>query len=121
MKKYSIITLNNSEFDYLVISNTYENPINSFLSQGIIPQISDGKILFDLTLIYGFKPNRYVMVKIADHVLDVSSIQPIVELESRIKEISKRHFEKNSFLVENSILPSALKYHILHDNSCGKS
>ncbi len=117
MDKYSVFPLNGLPYDYLIISNTYENPINFFLSQADAVGSLSGKVLFDLTLIYGFKHNRYVGAEIKNNKLDIASIKPVDTLDSKIKAISQKHFANNSFLVENSILPNALKYHILHHDS----
>ena len=113
MKKYETFNLNNSVYDFLVIAKTYENPINLLLSTETI-KFCHGTIIFDLTLIYGFKSNRYVAAQVSSGKLEISSIKPIDSIEESIKKISQKYFLTHLNLVENSILPKTTKYCILH-------
>lgn len=114
MEKYNVFKLNDSAYNYLIVANTYENPINMFLSEEEKLKFQYGKVVFDLTLIYGYKSNRYVVADVDNYKLDMSSINPIADLEESIKKISHEHFLSHTNLVENSILANATKYHILH-------
>lgn len=113
VEKYNVFKLNNSVYNFLVVANIYENPINIFLSEETF-KFRCGTIIFDLTLIYGCKSNRYIVAQVNNGKLDISSIKPIANIEESIKRISQEHFLTHSYLVENSILPNATKYRILH-------
>lgn len=116
MEIYSVFKLDSSNYNFLVVANTYENPINIFLSENLF-EFDCGTIVFDLTLIYGCKSNRYIFAQVDNGKLDISSIKSISKIEESIKKISQEHFLTHSNLVENSILPNAVKYRILH-SSC---
>ena len=112
LKEYNIFKLNNLDYDLLVIANTYINPINIFLSNKDELPIKNGKIVFDLTLIYGCKTNRYVVAEIVDGALDIKSVKAITSLDGSIKKISQEYFLNNQYLVENSHLTNSDKYYI---------
>jgi len=114
LKEYNIFKLNNLDYDLLVIANTYINPINIFLNNKEELPIKNGKIIFDLTLIYGCKTNRYVVAEIIDGALDIKSVKAITSLDGSIKKISQEYFLNNQYLVENSHLTNSDKYYILH-------
>ena len=113
LKEYNIFKLNNLDYDLLVIANTYINPINIFLSNKDELPIKNGKIVFDLTLIYGCKTNRYVVAEIIDGALDIKSVKAITSLDGSIKKISQEYFLNNQYLVQNSHLTNSDKYYIL--------
>ena len=113
LKEYNIFELNSPDYDLLVIANTYINPINIFLSNKDELPIKNGKIVFDLTLIYGCKTNRYVVAEIIDGALDIKSVKAITSLDGSIKKISQEYFLNNQYLVQNSHLTNSDKYYIL--------
>ena len=112
LKEYNIFELNSPDYDLLVIANTYINPINIFLSNKDELPIKNGKIVFDLTLIYGCKTNRYVVAEIIDGALDIKSVKAITSLDGSIKKISQEYFLNNQYLVQNSHLTNSDKYYI---------
>ena len=112
LKEYNIFELNSPDYDLLVIANTYINPINIFLSNKDELPIKNGKIVFDLTLIYGCKTNRYVVAEIVDGALDIKSVKAIISLDGSIKKISQEYFLNNQYLVQNSHLTNSDKYYI---------
>ena len=77
LKEYNIFELNSPDYDLLVIANTYINPINIFLNNKEELPVKNGKIVFDLTLIYGCETNRYVVAEIVDGALDIKSVKAI--------------------------------------------
>ena len=79
-----------------------------------VSAVKNGKIVFDLTLIYGCKTNRYVVAEIVDGALDIKSVKAITSLDGSIKKISQEYFLNNQYLVENSHLTNSDKYYILH-------
>lgn len=113
MEKYKIIPLDNTEFNHLIISNTYENPINQFLYDGYIPSIQKAKVIFDLTIVNGLTFNRFISAIIENHKLLPNSIQVVNSAPKAIELISKNHFKSNSKIIEHSVIPNADKYIIL--------
>lgn len=114
MEKYTVIKLNNSQYEYLIIANSYENPINDFLANGKVPDIINGNAVFDLALINGVEPNRYIFAQINDNKINTSSIKIISDIDAEIQRESKAYFNSNKILIKNSALPSALKYWFLN-------
>jgi len=112
LKEYNIFELNSPDYDLLVIANTYINPINIFLNNKEELPIKNGKIVFDLTLIYGCKTNRYVVAEIIEGALDIKSVKAITSLDGSIKKISQEYFLNNQYLVQNSHLTNSDKYYI---------
>lgn len=111
MKKYNIIKLHNEPYEYLVIATTYESPINDI--EEIKREISceKTKILFDLMLINGNKSNRFIGLNMnANEKFNPSAYFIANDVTDKIKEISNRFFSENKTLLENSVLPNALKY-----------
>lgn len=92
MEKYSVFKLDKLSYDFLIVANTFENPVNMYLSEEEKFKFEFGKVVFDLTLIYGCKLNQYVVAEVNNYKLDISSIKPIADLEESIKIISQEHF-----------------------------
>lgn len=110
MKKYNVIALSNQESKFLIIANTYENPINDFISERYIPFLSDGDVIFDLAIINGINVNRFVGATINQHRLLPETIHIIRDVTPEIFRISKDYFTSNIDIVVRSALPSATKY-----------
>lgn len=110
MKGYSIFELKDSEYNFLIIANTHENPVNALLCEEKIAFIENGDIIFDLALINGLKKNRFVKVTVQSHKMLPNTIEVVTEVCPKAKEISKNYFNKNADIVRQSILPKATKY-----------
>lgn len=109
MKKYNIIKLYNEPYEYLIIATTYESPI--IYIEEIKKEITCKKMLFDLMLINGNKSNRFIGSDMkACEKFDPSTFFIANDVTDSIKEISYRFFSENKALVENSVLPNALKF-----------
>lgn len=114
MREYNVIELKHSQYDYLVIANTYENPINDLLYKGFVPFIENGHIIFDLTVINGISNNRYAFAKVENHKIITNTINVSSKIDDNISNIIFNYFLDNSYIIKNSSLPSAMKYTILH-------
>ncbi|WP_196602094.1 type II toxin-antitoxin system RnlB family antitoxin [Pectinatus frisingensis] len=110
MGKYSIIALSNQKNKFLVIANTYENPINDLISDDYVPFLVDGDVIFDLVIINGMNLNRFVGATIEQHRLLPETIRIIKNVPPEILKISKDFFMSNIHIVGGSSLPSATKY-----------
>jgi hypothetical protein len=111
MGKYEILKLRDESFDFLVIATSYENPLSYINDIKMSLNVSEGNILFDLTLINGVKKNRYVACNFSDKTKRRCSL--VAEINDCIKHISRDYFIKNDALVRHSILPKALKFLVL--------
>ena len=116
MEKYSIMSISDEKKEYLIIANTYENPINDFLADNCIPMIENGSVIFDLAIINGLNFNRFISATVKKHKLLLETIKPIILDDTEILQKSGVYFKQNRDIVENSVLPSAAKYMLLHQN-----
>jgi hypothetical protein len=114
MKKYSIIALSNQESKFLIIANTYENPINDFISERYVPFLADGDVIFDLAIINGINVNRFIGATINQHRLLPETIRIIRDVTPEIFKISKDYFASNVDIVGKSALPFATKYLLIN-------
>ena len=112
MKKYSVISLSEQENKFLIIANSYENPINDLISENDIPFLANGDVIFDLAIINGLNVNRFVGATINQHRLLPETIHVIDDVSPEILKSSKQFFMNNIDIVGRSSLPSATK-HIL--------
>ncbi|WP_432748462.1 type II toxin-antitoxin system RnlB family antitoxin [Pectinatus frisingensis] len=110
MKKYNIIALSDQKSKFLIIANTYENPINDFISEHYVPFLTDGDVIFDLAIINGINVNRFVGGTINQHRLLPETIHIIRDVTPEIFRISKDYFTSNIDILGRSALPSATKY-----------
>lgn len=110
MGSYELIKLHNEPYDFLVIATSYENPINSIdeIEKEIINRYAS--VLFDLTLINGVKFNRFIQRKHHDQG-DIPSMYSLAsEIPESIKRLSSEFFKTNRAIVDQSVLPSSLKF-----------
>ncbi|WP_448861295.1 type II toxin-antitoxin system RnlB family antitoxin [Clostridium sp.] len=116
MEKYSIMSISDEKKEYLIIANTYENPINDFLADDCVPMIDNGDVIFDLAIINGLNFNRFVYATVKNHKLLYETIRPVTLSATEVLQKSEAYFKKNAEIVERSILPSVVKYMLLHSN-----
>ena len=115
MGNYNIIKLKQSEYDFLIIANSYENPVNDLIYQNNVPFIENGFILFDLTVVNGLSNNRYAYAQVNNHKIIVSSIGVMSNVDdAEILKITSEYFLHNSNIIKQSHLPSTAKYIILN-------
>ncbi len=114
MEKYSVFEIDHMSNYFLVIANTYENPINDLLCDNYVPFVENGYVIFDLAIINGINFNRFIQVTVENHRLQEKSIKVISEVPSDILEISKKYFETHRDVIQQSTLPSATKYLLAH-------
>ncbi len=110
MEKYSVLKVDSLQNYFLVIANTYENPINDFLYDGYIPFLENGNVIFDLVVINGINFNRFIQVTIENHKLQVNTIKVISDVPTSILDMSAKYFKNHKEVIQQSILPSASKY-----------
>lgn len=110
MDKYSVLNIENGNDFFLVIANTYENPINELLCNRYVPFVEKGNVIFDLAIINGINFNRFVQATVVNHRLQEHNIKIISDVPKDILELSKKYFEKNQEVVRLSTLPSTIKY-----------
>ena len=67
MEKYSVMSISEEKNEYLIIANTYENPINYFLAENRVPTIENGNVIFDLAIINGMNFNRFISATVRNH------------------------------------------------------
>lgn len=110
MEKYNVFKIDNLCASFLVIANTYENPINDFLSEGYVPFIENGDVIFDLAVINGINFNRFIRATVHCHRLRPETVKVMSEICPDILETSKKYFEIHREVIQRSALPTATKY-----------
>ncbi len=116
MEKYNIIKVGNLYSHFLVIANTVENPINTFLCEGYVPFVENGEIIFDLAVINGVNSNRFVQTTVQCHRLQEETIRTISEVPFSILETSKKYFETHNEVIQYSVLLTAAKHLLANVN-----
>ena len=116
MEKYNVIEISKDKIKFLIIANTYENPINDFISEGHVPFIENGDVIFDLAIINGINFNRFIRATIRQHRLITQTIQAVSNVAPEILNISKEYFKSNKGIVKRSTLPLATKFLLI--NKC---
>ncbi|MBQ5990726.1 MAG: type II toxin-antitoxin system RnlB family antitoxin [Oscillospiraceae bacterium] len=114
MNNYYRIKLSDSQYDFLIIATTHENPINSFLNN-YISFIENGKVAFDLTVINGKSFNRYAFAEVNNHKIIISSIIVSSTADETITNESNKFFSENIDIIEQSVLPKALKFLLINE------
>lgn len=110
MEKYSVLKIEHMSNYFLVIANTYENPINDLLYDRYVPFVENGDVIFDLAIINGINFNRFIQATVENHRLQEQNIKVMSEVPQDILEISKKYFETHKEVIQRSTLPSATKY-----------
>lgn len=110
MEKYKIIKLENNKYDYLVIATAYENPLD-YMDE-IQSEINQDKvkIIFDYTLINGLHDNRYIEFDNNQGKSYFDSFSIVKEVSDDISNISRDYFCENDKMLQDSIIPGALKF-----------
>ena len=117
MEKYSILKIENMTNCFLVIANTYENPLNDLLCDKFVPFVEKGDVIFDLAIINGINYNRFIQATVENHRLQEQNIKIISDVPKDILELSKKYFEENKEIIQRSTLPSATKYLLVNARS----
>lgn len=119
MKKYAVIKLNNqTKFNYLVISLTYES-ILSFTDELLKEIDSSGiNILFDTFLINAEKSNRYIEAHVINGKIDKTNfkVADYSLITPEIQELSSEYFITNKEVLHNGVLTTSEKERFI--NKC---
>lgn len=115
MNNYYRIKLSDRQYDFLIIATTHENPVNSFLYDNYISFVENGKVVFDLTVINGKSFNRYAFAEVKNHKIIISSIIVSSSANESITNESNKFFSEHIDIIEQSILPKALKFILINE------
>lgn len=110
MKKYNVFKVDSLRNCFLVIANTYENPINDLICEGDVSFVENGNVIFDLAVINGINFNRFIQATVENHRLQANTIKIISDIPTSILEISQNYFKMNKEVIQQSALPSVTKY-----------
>lgn len=108
MNKFQIIRLYDEPYDFLIIATSYENPLHLFDEIGKELKVEKAKLLFDLTLINGTNKNRYIECEYSAEMKMHCSL--VEKIDDCIKILSRDFFLNNNEVINNSVIPNALKY-----------
>lgn len=109
MKNYSVLSLENSQYDYVIIATTHISPISTLDEVQSELRNYTGRILFDLTLINGTSSNRYIEAQIVDGVFARKSFATVRGLSVEITDQWREFFVNHKDLVKNGTITHALK------------
>jgi hypothetical protein len=91
MDKLKIVKLENEPYGFLVIAASCENPLTVFgdIFDDIEGVVGEGKarILFDMTLVPGFKGSRYVAYEYEKGRNPTGRFSVVRQISDRIKDI----------------------------------
>jgi len=107
---FEIFKLDNEIYDFLIIATSYKNPLSSFNEIEEKIQVKKACLIFDLTLINGVKKNRYIKCEYEANKNKLPTCSIVENIETSIKEISYKYFKKNEHIIQESVIPDALKY-----------
>jgi hypothetical protein len=113
MKGYELLTVNYNEYKFLVLSTSFETPLNHI--NEITTELSengsnDYKVIFDMLLSIGNTSERFVEAKFDGDKLNQSSFNYIhVNKKDDLRKISTQFLKENCYLLDNSVLNSYQK------------
>jgi hypothetical protein len=110
MGKFEVVKLSDEAYDFLVIATSYENPLDLYneIEQEI--KVEKARILFDLTLLNGLHENRYIACDYVGSNIFSSSYSIANNVSESIKSVSNKYFKQHEDIVQESIIPKALKF-----------
>ena len=110
MSDFSVIQLNNSPYDYLLIATSFKSSLSDLAKLNDLVSIERGKVLFDFMLIHGNEKNRFVECSVINAACERQTIKVVEQVDDEIRKTSSLYFRENEQLVKNSVLPKALQY-----------
>lgn len=107
---FTILKLNNEQYDFLIIATSYENPLSSFKEIGDEIRVKKANLLFDLTLINGMSKNRYIKCEYEAGKNQLQSCTIVECIDDTIKKLSYDYFTENEDVLKKSIISKSLQY-----------
>ncbi|WP_139365679.1 type II toxin-antitoxin system RnlB family antitoxin [Shouchella patagoniensis] len=112
MDTFNIINTDDgkNKYPYLVISTSYNNPLDDL--KEIENDLGDfsGRLLFDLLASNGHAPNRFIEGKVVNGRFETSSFKIVNHIDLEIKKETFNYFMDNMQELENSVLNNAAKF-----------
>lgn len=111
MKTYAIQKLHNSIYPFVVLSTSYQNPLDEI--KAIEEELKDnykGKIVFDLLLSNGLSSNRFLEAEFDGDQFIISTFKPVEIIDILIKQTLTDFYRSNIQYVESSVLPKSQKF-----------
>lgn len=108
MENFSIITLNDSAYDRVVIATAYISPISTLDDvQSELKNVT-GRILFDLSLINGTNSNRYIEAQIENGIFLRKTFSSVKSIDNYVESQCRDFFVEHKDLVKNGTITQAL-------------
>ena len=116
MNSFKIVASPDKRYDFLIIAESYENPLDSFeeVRKGL--NVSRAKLIFDLILINGVQRNRYIECVFNRASEVFSSCSVVDNVSESLRSESRNFFLENKHLIAASVLPKALKFLLCKGN-----
>lgn len=114
MKEYILERINEEEYQYFIISLTYESILNYLekIEGEKVIQNSKGILLIDQLLISGNNKNRFMSCEYENGKLKLFTAKNVV-CKEKIRNISSRILKNEVRIIKESILPEYQKRLIL--------
>lgn len=108
MNRFEIRRLDNSNYDYLILSTSYVNPLQNISEIEKTLKAKNIRILFDLLLSNGNSENRFIEATFNGEKLDNFRNCNNVDIEIRKK--AGQFYQENTNLLNNSVLSRPTKF-----------
>lgn len=112
MKIFGLVKLNNSVGDYLVVANSYENPVDYFKEYGV-NFLESGILELDLSLMRGMQSDHYAIVKVENHRILPETYFRVERLDRSALAAAHKYFVENTDIVNMAAIPSTIKTRLL--------
>ena len=110
MNNFNIIKLHSAPYNYLIIATNYRSSLSNLDDIKGVLEVDTGKVLFDFMLINGNKKNRFVECEVINSDCKKNTFKLVEAVDEYVKKTSSKFFIEHKELVDNSVLPKALKY-----------
>lgn len=108
MKRFEIRKLDNSYYDYLILSTSYINPLQSISDIEQTLKAKNIRILFDLLLSNGNSENRFIEATFNGQKLD--NFRECNNVDVGIRKEAGLFYQQNTNLLNNSVLSRPTKF-----------
>ncbi|MBP0726757.1 type II toxin-antitoxin system RnlB family antitoxin [Bacillus sp. RG28] len=111
MKNFDLETIDNSEYNFVIYSTSFETPfacIDEITEQLKQNDNRNFKVLFDLLLSIGNTSERFVEANFNGEILEKSTFKFVsLDKKNNLRIKSRDYYSNHLFLLENSVLNSA--------------
>lgn len=112
MSGYEIIRLNQSKYECLFVTTSFQDPFKSIhsIESGLKECKVEGYVLFDLLAQIGDNSERFMDAYFNGECFDISSFQFVdISKKSSFRKMTMDYFHEHLFILEDTILTNLQK------------